>query len=59
MNGWAIFKRIYGRKFSKIQILTIADLLSGKARAEHPDYKPDDNFKKAQKEKAGEQWNLI
>ena len=48
-----------GRKFSKIQILTIEELLSGKARAEHPDYKPDDNFKKARKEKPGEQNELV
>ncbi len=47
-----------GRKFPRIQILTIEDLLSGKARAEHPDYAPDVNFKKAQKEKTGDQKTL-
>jgi site-specific DNA-methyltransferase (adenine-specific) len=43
-----------GRKFARVQLLTIADLLSGKARAEHPDVAPNLNFKKAAKEKAGE-----
>lgn len=38
------------QKIPRIQILTIEDLLSGKARAEHPDKKPDMNFKKAKRE---------
>ena len=39
-----------GRKFSRLQLLTIQDLLSGKTRAEHPDHAPDLNFKKAKTE---------
>ena len=48
-----------GRKFPRIQILTIEDLLSGQARAEHPDHKPDLNFKKAKKEASGKQAELF
>jgi site-specific DNA-methyltransferase (adenine-specific) len=36
-----------GKKFPRIQLLTIEGLLSGKHRAEHPDHQPDLNFKKA------------
>ncbi|MCB9183260.1 MAG: restriction endonuclease [Flavobacteriales bacterium] len=38
------------RKVPRMQILTIEDLLSGKKRAEHPDQRPDVNFKKAKRE---------
>lgn len=38
------------RKVPRLQILTIEDLLDGRARAEHPDQKPDVNFKKAKRE---------
>lgn len=38
------------RKVPRMQILTIEDLLDGKARAEHPDQRPDVNFKKAKRE---------
>jgi DNA modification methylase len=38
------------RKVPRIQILTIEDLLDGRARAEHPDQRPDVNFKKAKRE---------
>jgi len=38
------------RKVPRMQILTIADLLDGRARPEHPDQKPDVNFKKAKRE---------
>jgi len=34
-------------------------LLNGTQRAEHPDYEPDLNFKKAKAEAAGEQTNLL
>ena len=40
-----------GRRFARVQWLTIEDLLSGKARAEHPDYIPDVTHKKAKREK--------
>jgi hypothetical protein len=36
--------------YPRIQMLTIEGLLSKKQRAEHPDYVPDVNFKKAKKE---------
>jgi hypothetical protein len=48
-----------GKKFPRVQLLTIADLLSGQARAEHPDYEPDLNFKKAKTEAHGKQQELI
>jgi site-specific DNA-methyltransferase (adenine-specific) len=48
-----------GRKFPRVQLLTIGDLLEGKARAEHPDYEPDLNFKKAKQEEHGRQKELI
>ena len=47
-----------GKKFPRVQLLTIGDLLEGKARAEHPDYEPDLNFKKARQEKSGTQTEL-
>lgn len=47
-----------GQKFPRVQLLTIEDLLSGKARAEHPDYDPGLNFKKAKAEAAGDQKEL-
>jgi hypothetical protein len=34
----------------RVQLLTIEGLLSKKQRAEHPDYEPDLNFKKAKTE---------
>ncbi|MBK6408417.1 MAG: restriction endonuclease [Flavobacteriales bacterium] len=49
-----------GQKYPRVQLLTIADLLSRKARAQHPDYKPDLNFKKAKREvKKGGQKGLF
>jgi site-specific DNA-methyltransferase (adenine-specific) len=45
-----IFKSDAGKTYPRIQILTIEDLMSSKARAEHPDYTPDVNFKKARRE---------
>ena len=44
-----------GKKYPRLQILTIEGLLSGQHRAEHPDHAPDLNFKKAKQEKTGEQ----
>lgn len=41
------------------RLLTIAGLLSGQQRAEHPDYLPDINFKKAKQEATGEQKKLL
>ncbi len=48
-----------GKKYARVQLLTIAALLAGTARAEHPDYEPDLNFKKAKAEKHGEQPELL
>jgi DNA modification methylase len=41
-----------GKKSLRLQMLTIEGLLSGKERADHPDYVPDMHHKKAKKEKA-------
>ncbi len=46
-------------KVPRIQILTIAGLLEGTARAQHPDYEPDLNFKKAKAEIEGDQAQLL
>jgi len=40
-----------GQRFPRIQMLTIEGLLSGQERAEHPDYVPDVNYRKAKREK--------
>ncbi len=39
-----------GKKYSRVQLLTIEGLLSGKQRAEHPDHVKNVNFKKAKRE---------
>jgi hypothetical protein len=39
-----------GKKYPRLQLLTIAGLLDDTQRAEHPDYEPDLNFKKAKSE---------
>ncbi len=48
-----------GKKFPRVQLLTIEGLLSGKERAEHPDYDPDLNFKKAGQEHTAHQADLL
>ena len=48
-----------GKKYPRLQLLTIESLLAGTARAEHPDYEPDLNFKKAKSEAAAEQGELL
>ena len=48
-----------GKKFSRVQLLTVGELLAGTARAEHPDARPDLNFKKARAEQNGEQGALF
>jgi hypothetical protein len=48
-----------GKKYSRVQLLTVGDLLGGTARADHPDYEPDLNFKKAQTEANASQKDLI
>ncbi len=44
-----------GKKFSRVQLLTIEGLLDNTQRAEHPDYEPDLNFKKARAETTDDQ----
>jgi DNA modification methylase len=48
-----------GKKFPRIQILTIEDLMSGKKRLEHPEYVKDANFKKARRETTERTNNLF
>ncbi|MEN9573372.1 MAG: hypothetical protein RL514_1227 [Verrucomicrobiota bacterium] len=48
-----------GKKFPRVQLLTIAGLLSGTHRAEHPDHQPDLNFKKAKAESQSKQQALL
>ena len=48
-----------GKKYPRLQILTIESLLAGTARPEQPDYEPDLNFKKAKAEASGEQAELL
>ena len=48
-----------GKKYPRVQLLTIAALLDHTARAEHPDYEPDLNFKKAKTEAHGDQTELF
>ena len=48
-----------GKKYPRVQLLTIGGLLSGQQRAEHPDQSPDLNFKKAKAESNAAQKNLI
>lgn len=43
----------------RIQLLTIEGLLSGTQQADHPDYVPDVNFKKARREKAQDTGDLF
>lgn len=47
-----------GKKYPRVQLLTIDGLLSGKQRAQHPDYTPNLNFKKAAEETAQQQHEL-
>jgi hypothetical protein len=42
-----------------VQLLTVDGLLNRTQRAEHPDYEPDLNFKKARAETDAEQQSLI
>ncbi len=42
-----------GRKYARVQLLTVEGLLAGNQRAEHPEYEPDASFKKAKREATG------
>jgi len=48
-----------GKKYPRLQLVTIEGLLSGQQRAEHPDHAPDLNFKKAKAESNTAQEDLI
>lgn len=54
MRNLALQEEFYtsftGRQYPRLQILTVADLLAGEVRAEHPDHEPNGNFKKAVRE---------
>jgi DNA methylase len=47
------------KKYPRVQLLTIDGLLDNTQRAEHPDYEPDLNFKRAKAELDAEQQPLI
>ena len=53
------YTSVAGKKFARVQVLTIEGLLDHTQRAEHPDYEPDLNFKKAKAESDSEQQTLI
>jgi hypothetical protein len=57
--GADFYSSATGKKYPRVQLLTIEGLLSGKQRAGHPDHQPDMNFKKAKQEKSGEQRELL
>ncbi len=40
------YEGVAGKKYSRVQLLTIAGLLEGTQRAEHPDYEPDLNLRR-------------
>jgi hypothetical protein len=48
-----------GKKYPRVQLLTVGELLEGRVREEHPDYEPDLNFKKAKTEEHGKQGTLL
>lgn len=48
-----------GKKYPRVQLLTIEGLLANEERAEHPDYEPGMNFKKAKAESDAQQQSLI
>ncbi len=53
------YEGVAGKKFSRVQLLTIEGLLNEAQRAEHPDYEPDLNFKRAEAESHGEQIDFL
>jgi hypothetical protein len=53
------YKSVAGKKFARVQLLTVEGLLDSSQRAGHPDYEPDLNFKRANAESDVEQQPLI
>jgi hypothetical protein len=49
--SWGVDDKL---KAPRVQLLTIDGLLSGRQRAEHPDYLPNVTFKKAKREKGSD-----
>jgi hypothetical protein len=47
-----------GKKYPRVQLLTIEGLLNNTQRADHPDYEPDLNFKKPRSEPSSKQQGL-
>jgi DNA modification methylase len=54
-----IYKTPSGKKYARIQLLPVEDLMNKTQRAEHPDYEPDVNYKAAQAESNAEQQHLV
>lgn len=57
--GAGFYQSPNGKKYARLQLLTIEGLLAGTQRPEHPDYEPDTGFKKAKAEHSGEQATLL
>lgn len=53
------YESVSGKKYPRVQLLTIEGLLNHTQRAEHPDHQPDLNFKKAKAESNAAQKELI
>jgi hypothetical protein len=47
------YRWVSGKQSPRVQLLTVEGLLSRKQQAEHPDFRPDVNFKKAKRESKG------
>lgn len=54
-----LYESATGKCYPRVQLLTIDGLLTQSMRAEHPDYQPDLNFKKAKAEPGAEQRLLL
>lgn len=48
-----------GKEYPRLQLLTIAGLLDGTQRTQHPDYEPDLGYKKTRAETSGQQGALF
>jgi hypothetical protein len=53
------YKTPNGKKYDRIQLLTVEGLMNKTQRAEHPDYEPDVNFKAARAESNVTQQDLV
>lgn len=58
-TGAGFYESPNGKKYPRLQLLTIEGLLDKTQRAEHPDYEPDTGYKKAKAERRAEQQKLI